>query len=68
MKKGGLEDTVLRLALTCFCPLFLQAAVAAGIKVIALTTGQSAEALHAAGASYVCENYDDILKMIKDQQ
>ncbi len=46
------------------CRMSPQAAVAAGIPVIGLTTGQSGEALLAAGASCVCRDFEEVMQMI----
>lgn len=49
-------------------PSLLQSAVAAGIPVIALTTGQSEAVLREAGACEVVESFNDIMELIKGQQ
>lgn len=46
-------------------PAGIKAAVAAGIKVIALTTGQSEAVLRAAGATIVVRDFDDVMAMIE---
>lgn len=42
-------------------PTGLKAGVAAGVSVVGLTTGHSKDALQAAGASLVIEDYNDPL-------
>jgi len=45
----------------------MQAGVAAGVPVIGFTTGQSSEALKAAGATHVCRDFRDLIAMIQEE-
>lgn len=49
-------------------PSGIKAAVAAGIPTVGLTTGQSAEALQAAGARLVVAHFDELMDLIEGRQ